>query len=115
MRLAPWLLAAALAVCSLVLALDDLRTERGSSANRTVYSFNYELTRNNTGRACSWVSDEFRAANCPPKTDWRIVNRVDNPDGSVRYTLESKSMPGFNVWLTVVQHANGKWRVDRLD
>lgn len=92
----------------------NLDRDQGSSAERTAYSFNYALIRNNTGRACSWVSDEFRAWNCPAKTDWRIVERVDNPDGTVRFKVASPSSPGQVYWITVVQHANGKWRIDRI-
>lgn len=86
---------------------------RASSADRTAYSFIHAINHGNQGRACSWGSQEWRAARCPPAGTWRIVGRTVNPDGSVRYTARSPDA-WADATLTVVKHANGKWRVNRI-
>lgn len=113
-RLLPWLVAAALGAATVASNLPS--SEPGSSPERTVYSAVYALNHNNTGRACSYTTDEFRVAKCPPEDNsLKVVpgSRIDHPNGSVSYRVLD-TWSGTEITFVLVQNADGKWRIHSL-
>jgi hypothetical protein len=103
---------------------------RGSSADRTAYSFVYAVAHHNFGRACSWYEEKYRgpAAECGASlsayvgqiaamfgvdvaTGMHVVpgSKRENKDGSFTYGIASKE--GGKSTIRVAQGDNGKWRV----
>ncbi len=138
MNRAPWLLAVATSACAVTLAFFYLAGSTSSSGDvrgplEVAAAFVYHIDRGNFGKACGLYAPDARV-DIETCSEGFVVNaaqammfggfdvfegarlvpgsRVDNPDGTVTFKIETDEIPPAR--LTLELQASGRWRISGI-
>lgn len=94
----------------------DLSAAPGSSPERTIHSFAYSAKRQNFGRACSYMTDSWRAIlDVCVRQQVSVVpgSRKDVDENTVTYLVDFGDGWGPSK-ITLTRNAGGKWRISEV-